>query len=83
VTFPRPFAARQLDRIFTGFLRDHPDQAPAVFYRLFERVDPDRLARFLSDAAENGDYAAVLRAVPARPMLSQLAKLVIDNVRGG
>jgi lycopene beta-cyclase len=81
VPFPRSSAARLLDTVFANFLCDHPERAPEVLYRLFERVDPDRLARFLSDAAELGDYAAVVRAVPAQPMLRRLTQLAIDSRR--
>jgi lycopene beta-cyclase len=81
VPLPRSSAARLLDTVFVNFLRNYPERAPAAFFRLFERVDPDRLARFLSDAADLGDYAAVVRAVPVRPMLHQLAKLAINRRR--
>jgi lycopene beta-cyclase len=82
VAFPRSYMAHLLDTVFVDFLRDHPERAPEVFSRLFERVDPDRLARFLSDAADVADYAAVVRAAPARLMLRQLAKLAICTRRG-
>jgi lycopene beta-cyclase len=73
---PRPALASRLDSLFVGFLRDEPALAPAAFFRLFERVDPDRLARFLSDAATPADYAAVLRAAPTAPMLRQVARRI-------
>jgi lycopene beta-cyclase len=77
--FPRSRMSRLLDTIFLGSLRDNPRQAPSVFFRLFERVDADRLARFLSDAAKPVDYGAIMRAVPMVPMLRQLIKLPVSG----
>jgi lycopene beta-cyclase len=64
---PRPRAARWLDRVFLSYLGRFPERAPAVFQRLFERVEAESLARFLSDAGTPRDYAAVIGAMPALP----------------
>ncbi len=68
-----------LDTIFLSYLRSCPERAPATFYRLFERVPPGVLARFLSDRGTLADDVTVMRtsdsprlaleAIRAAPML--------------
>jgi lycopene beta-cyclase len=50
-----------LDTIFLSYLRSCPDRAPDTFYRLFERVPPAVLARFLSDSGTLADDVTVMR----------------------
>ncbi len=50
-----------LDAIFLSYLRSCPDRAPDTFYRLFERVPPGVLARFLSDSGTLADDLTVMR----------------------
>lgn len=50
-----------LDTIFLSYLRSCPDRAPDTFYRLFERVPPAVLARFLSDSGTLADDITVMR----------------------
>ena len=64
--FAEPPAARSprttvLDTIFLSYLRSCPDRAPATFFRLFERVPPGVLARFLSDTGTLADDVTVMR----------------------
>lgn len=58
-----------LDEIFLRFLLRRPQAAPELFRRLFERCPADRLVRFLSERGGPADLAAILAAMPARPML--------------
>ena len=64
--FAEPPAARSarttaLDTIFLSYLRSRPERAPETFYRLFERVPPAVLARFLSDTGSLADDLTVMR----------------------
>jgi len=64
--FAEPPAARgprttALDTIFLSYLRSCPDRAPETFFRLFERVPPGVLARFLSDSGTLADDLTVMR----------------------
>lgn len=64
--FAEPPAARSprttaLDTIFLSYLRSCPERAPDTFYRLFERVPPGVLARFLSDTGTLADDLTVMR----------------------
>lgn len=57
----RPQRTTALDTIFLSYLRRLPERAPATFYRLFERVPPAVLTRFLSDTGTFGDDVTVMR----------------------
>ena len=66
---PAPRGARTLllDRIFLSYLARHPAGGPALFTQLFERTDPDVLARFMSEASSPTDDVRVMRSLPALP----------------
>ena len=73
-----------LDTIFLSYLRSRPERAPDTFYRLFERVPPAVLARFLSDTGTLADDLTVMRtsdsprlaleAIRAMPLLRRSAR---------
>lgn len=63
-----------LDTIFLSYLRSCPERAPATFYRLFERVPPGVLARFLSDRGTLADDVTVMRT-------SDSPRLALEAVR--
>lgn len=69
-----PLLIRAMDRLFLSVLRNRPQIAPALFLRLFERTDPARVIRFLSDRASLADCCGVIAGLPARPFLVQLAR---------
>lgn len=63
-----------LDAIFLSYLRSCPERAPATFYRLFERVPPGVLARFLSDEGTLADDLTVMRK-------SDSPRLALETIR--
>ena len=67
-----PPLLRAMDHLFLSVLQAQPLAAPALFLSLFGQVEPTRLIRFLSDRGTLGDYAAIIRALPASPFLRQL-----------
>jgi len=77
--YAEPPAARSprtmaLDTIFLSYLRSRPERAPATFYRLFERVPPAVLARFLSDTGTLADDLTVMRT-------SDSPRLALETIR--
>ncbi len=66
--------ARTLDGIFLSFLRNQPDLAPDAFLSLFENVPADDLVAFLSEAGSFSTDWRVVRALPPRPFLGELAR---------
>ncbi len=71
---PRPRRALAMDRMFLAFLRRRPRQMPALFLRMFEKVPPASLVRFLSDRGSLFDAAAVAMALPKLPMLGEAVR---------
>ncbi|MFZ4483981.1 MAG: lycopene cyclase family protein [Chthoniobacterales bacterium] len=58
-----------MDRVFLRAISDHPERVPEYFVRLFERVQPEALVRFLESDPQPGDILRVMRALPATPFL--------------
>ena len=67
-----PFIPRAMDDLFLRVLRARPELAPDLFLSLFRRVDPARIARFMSDHGRLSDYAAIISALPPAPFLREL-----------
>ena len=69
---PRRFAPRRFafyDAAFLEAFAKHPERFPAYFCRLFQRVGPDALARFLSETSTWPDEWQVAAALPPGPFL--------------
>ena len=58
-----------MDRVFLRAMSDHPERVPEYFMRLFERVQPEALVRFLESDPRPTDILQVMRALPATPFL--------------
>jgi lycopene beta-cyclase len=69
----RYYSARSvwLDRVFLSHLFRRPEGAPEMFLRMFERVPPDALARFLFDGGRFADDLLVMSALPAAPLVTE------------
>jgi len=58
-----------MDWVFLRAIGDHPERVPKYFMRLFERVQPEALVRFLESDPRPADILQVMRALPATPFL--------------
>jgi lycopene beta-cyclase len=74
---PSPRAAHSafLDRVFLSYLERAPERAPGLFVRLFDRVPPATLIRFLSDAGSPADDLRVMAALPALPLAAEALRV--------
>lgn len=68
---PDPWLRRAMDEVFLRVLRAHPARGGEMLQRLFERADPARVIRFLSDRSGLADALGVVRALPPAPFLAQ------------
>ena len=59
-----------MDRVFLRAMTRHPERVPAYFTRLFDRVPPDALIRFLESEPHPADILQVMRALPPAPFLA-------------
>lgn len=58
-----------MDRVFLRAMTDQPERVPEYFARLFQRVAPDALVRFLESEPRPADILQVMRALPPGPFL--------------
>ena len=70
---PRRFAF--FDAVFLQALRDDPQAFPGYFQRLFARVSPEALTRFLSETSTWQDELQVVRGLPPLPFLKAARRL--------
>ena len=75
----RHSVARWFDGVFVTFLENRSAQAPATFFRLFQRVKPAALVRFLSDSAQFGDYLRVIWAMPKGVMMREALRYALGR----
>jgi len=58
-----------MDRVFLSVMDRHPERVPEYFVRLFQRVAPEALTRFLESEPRLTDILQVMRALPPGPFL--------------
>ena len=75
-----PIIPRAMDLLFLRVLHARPELAPELFLSLFRKVDPERIARFMSDRGRLSDYAAVIAALPSAPFLRELSVVLLGNL---
>ena len=59
-----------MDRVFLRVMERHPGRVPEFFARMFDRVPPESLVRFLESEPRPADILRVMRALPAAPFLA-------------
>ncbi len=68
-----------MDAVFLDVLDRHPEHLPLYLERLFERVKPDRLIRFMESCPSWLDYGAVITALPPWPFMKSLGSSLYSN----
>lgn len=58
-----------MDRVFLQAMTDGPKRVPEYFVRMFQRVAPDALVRFLESEPRPADILEVMRALPPGPFV--------------
>jgi lycopene beta-cyclase len=76
----RGWTTQWLDRVFLNRLVRRPDLAPGDFDRLFARVAPERLVRFLMERGGPVDHLAVMSALPTGPFLREAAAVSVPGL---
>ncbi len=59
-----------MDRVFLRVMERHPARVPEFFLRMFDRVPPEALVRFLESEPRPTDILQVMRALPPVPFLA-------------
>ncbi len=60
----------KMDHIFLNAMARHPHRVPEFFTRLFDRMPPDALVRFMESEPNANDLWKIMRALPAAPFLA-------------
>ncbi|MFM8459538.1 MAG: lycopene cyclase family protein [Chthoniobacterales bacterium] len=58
-----------MDRVFLRAMTNQPERVPEFFFRLFNRVPPEALIRFLESEPRPADILQVMRALPIGPFV--------------
>lgn len=58
-----------MDNVFLRVMDRYPERVPEFFVRLFQRVPPESLVRFLESEPRPADILQVMRALPPGPFL--------------
>lgn len=69
-----PSKYRFFDAVFLRTLADRPDLAPRIFGRMFARVEPAALVRFLSERSTATDDLQIIAALPKLPFIAAAAR---------
>jgi len=59
-----------MDRVFLRVMDRHPERVPEFFHRMFQRVPPETLVRFLESEPRPADILQVMRALPPAPFIA-------------
>jgi lycopene beta-cyclase len=59
-----------MDRVFLRVMEHHPERVPELFLRMFQRVPPEALVRFLESDPRPADILHLMRALPPAPFLA-------------
>jgi len=82
---PYPRVTAFLDRVFLAYLERDPAAAPEMFRTMFDGVAPESMARFMFDGGTASDRVAVMRSLPAPPLVGQalrsLGPILRDTTR--
>jgi lycopene beta-cyclase len=76
---PDPLLLQAMDKLFLQVLTKSPDLAPQLFFSLFSNVPSHRLIRFLKDHGTAVDCLAIIKALPTKPFLQELRKILMTR----
>lgn len=68
-----------LDGIFLRFMRRYPARCPAVYHRMFSRVPPDVLVRFLTEKSSLVDDLRLVMAMPKAPFIGLAFRKIFET----
>lgn len=71
-----------LDGLFLRLMRERPELCPELYLRMFERVPPEAMLRFLTERSSLLDEARLIRALPKTPFVSIAARAALERLRG-
>ena len=70
-----------LDGLFLRLMRERPELCPELYLRMFDRVPPEAMLRFLTERSSLLDEARLIRALPKTPFVSIAARAALERLR--
>ena len=67
-----------LDGIFLRFMLRHPERCPKIYRRMFSRVPPEALVRFLTERSSPTDELRLVMAMPKAPFIGIALRRVFE-----
>lgn len=83
---PRRDEARRyevLDGLFLKLMQERPGLCPELYLRMFERVPPEAMVRFLTERSSPLDEARLIRALPKRPFIGLAGRASVEGSPAG
>ncbi len=68
-----------LDAIFLRFMRRHPERCPDIYARMFGRVPPDALVRFLTERSTPLEELRLVLSLPKAPFLKIAGEMLLGR----
>jgi lycopene beta-cyclase len=68
-----------LDGVFLSFMLRHPERCPDVYRRMFSRVPPDALVRFLTEKSTLADDLQLIMAMPKMPFVGTALRRALES----
>lgn len=69
-----------LDGLFLRLMRESPELCPELYLRMFEKVPPEAMVRFLTERSSLPDEARLLLALPKKPFLSLAGRACVETL---
>ncbi len=69
-----------LDGVFLSFMLRHPEKCPSVYRRMFSRVSPDSLVRFLTEKSTPADELKLVMVMPKAPFIGTALRRAFEDV---
>lgn len=71
-----------LDRVFLRFMRRYPERCPSIYARMYGRVPPGSLVRFLTEKSTPADELSLVMALPKIPFLRVAGGALFEKFTG-
>ncbi len=71
-----------LDQVFLRFMMRYPERCPSVYARMFGRVPPEPLVRFLTEKSTLTDELSLVMALPKIPFLRVAGSAALEKFTG-
>lgn len=69
-----------MDGLFLRLMQERPEACPELYLRMFERVPPDSMVRFLTERSSPLDEARLIQALPKLPFIGLAGRAALESL---